>query len=61
MAKKEEVADIVGGFTKAQFLQSRQWEGIDKDILSTVLEDDKTYTLADAIKLVNDFKNREVK
>lgn len=47
-------------FTKAQFLQSRQRSGVEKDILSVVLQDDKTYTLAEADKLINDFKKRTV-
>ncbi|MNW62401.1 hypothetical protein D3C74_405280 [compost metagenome] len=60
MARPKEV-DISAGFTKVQFLASRQWEGSDKDILSVVLEDDKLYTLAEATKLVSQFKNSEVK
>lgn len=48
-------------FTKQQFLQSRQRSGTDKDILSVVLNDSKTYTIAEAEKLIGDFKKRKVK
>ncbi|WP_374718168.1 hypothetical protein [Neobacillus sp.] len=58
MAKEK---DIAAGFTKAQFLQSRQWQGIDKDILSVVLEPSKTYTIAEAKRLIDQFKQGQVK
>lgn len=58
---KDKQTDIASGFTKAQFLQSRHWQGIDKDILSVVLADDKTYTLADAKRLIEQFNNGEVR
>ncbi|MNW62358.1 hypothetical protein D3C74_404820 [compost metagenome] len=61
MVKPKVEVDLSAGFTKSQFLASPQWEGIDKDILSVVLEDGKPYTLAEATKLVNQFKNSEVK
>lgn len=59
MATKEK--DLASGFTKDQFLQSRQWQGIDKDILSVVLEPGKAYTIAEAKRLVEDFKKAQVK
>ena len=63
MAKKEEVKKepIATGFTKEQFLLSRQWQGIDKDILSITLKDGKRYTIAEAKQLVDKFKRGEVK
>lgn len=48
-------------FTKQQFLQTRQRSGADKDILSVVLDDSKTYTIAEAERLIADFKKRKVK
>ncbi|MFD1179208.1 hypothetical protein ACFQ3W_23345 [Paenibacillus puldeungensis] len=60
MAKDEQAVEIVSGFTKAQFMESRQWQGIDKDVLSVVLEDDKTYTIAEAKKLINQFNTGKV-
>lgn len=62
MANKEkQTPDIAAGFTKEQFLQSRQWTGTDKDVLAVVLEDSKTYSIAEAKQLVDDFKKGEVK
>lgn len=61
MAKEKQATDAVGGFTKDQFLQSQQWEGTEKDILSAVLNDGKLYSLAEAKRLVEEFKKGEVK
>lgn len=58
MSKEKELAV---GFTKEQFLQSRQWQGIDKDILSIVLEPGKTYTIVEAKRMIDDFKKAQVK
>lgn len=51
----------VGGYTKAQFLATRQRPGIEKDILSVVLDEGKTYTIAEANKLIDNFKKGKVK
>lgn len=63
MAKKEEAKQepVATGFTKEQFLQSRQWRGVDKDILSITLKDGKRYSIAEAKQLVDKFKRGEVK
>lgn len=64
MAKKEEDTKQKANtacFTKEQFVQSEQWQGVDRDILSIVLEDNKTYSIAQAKQLVEQFMNREVK
>lgn len=62
MANKEnQKLEITAGFTKEQFLGSRQWSGTDKDVLSVVLEEGKTYTLNEAKSLVDEFKNGEVR
>ncbi|MNJ57384.1 hypothetical protein D3C77_529710 [compost metagenome] len=64
MAKKEEDTKQKANaarFTKEQFVQSGQWQGVDRDILSVVLEDHKTYTLAQAKQLVEQFMIGEVK
>ncbi|GIP10396.1 hypothetical protein J1TS5_25660 [Paenibacillus macerans] len=55
---EEVVADK---FFKDQILASKQFVGVDKDILSIVLEDDKEYTVEDARKAVETFKNKGVK
>lgn len=48
------------GFTKSQFLQSRQYKGIEKDILKIKLEDGKKYTHEQAKRAIADFKKRKV-
>lgn len=55
----EEVA--ADKFSKEQILASKQFVGVDKDILSIVLEDGKEYTVEDARKAVETFKNKGVK
>lgn len=64
MAKKEEDTKQktnAARFTKEQFVKSEQWQGVDRDILSIVLEDNQTYTIAQAKQLVEQFMSREVK
>lgn len=51
----------VPAFTKEQFLKSRQRPGHERDILAAVLEDGKTYTLADADKALQEYLKRSVK
>ena len=58
---KSETKTKSGYFTKKQFLKSRQRPGIEKDILAAVMEDGKTYTLAEAEKLISEFKKGKVK
>jgi hypothetical protein len=48
-------------FTKEQFLASRQRPGHERDILAAVLEDGKTYTLAEAEKALQAYLKRSVK
>lgn len=48
-------------YTKAQFLSSKQFRGVDKDILSIVLVEGDTYTVDDAQKAIDRFKNKEVR
>lgn len=57
---EDKAKEIVRGFTKAQFLQSRQWQGVDKDVLTVLLEDGKTYTISEAKRLVDQFKQGKV-
>jgi len=58
---KSETKTKHASFTKEQFLSSQKRSGVEKDILAAVMEDDKTYTLAEAEKLISDFKKRAVK
>lgn len=48
-------------FTKTQFLSSRQRLGQEKDILASVLEDGKTYTIVEADKAIQSYLKRSVK
>lgn len=48
-------------FTKTQFLSSRQRPGQEKDILASVLEDGKHYTIAEAEKAIQSYLKRRVK
>lgn len=61
MSKEKEQPKTVAKFTKAQFLATRQRLGIEKDILAAVLDGGKTYTIADADKLISEFKKGKVK
>lgn len=46
-------------FTKEQFLTSRQRLGREKDVLAVVLESEKTYTIAEADKAIEEFLLKE--
>jgi len=48
-------------FSKAQFLVSQAYSGVQKDILSVVLDDEQRYTRAEAEEKMNQFKHRGVK
>ncbi|HEY4390343.1 MAG TPA: hypothetical protein VGN02_03240, partial [Paenibacillus sp.] len=48
-------------FSKAQFLASQAYSGVQKDILSVVLEDGQKYSRAEAEEKMNQFKHRGVK
>ncbi|URN94643.1 MAG: hypothetical protein NAG76_22970 [Candidatus Pristimantibacillus lignocellulolyticus] len=48
-------------FTKTQFLSSRQRPGQEKDILASVFEDGKHYTIAEAEKAIQSYLKRRVK
>ncbi|WMJ79536.1 hypothetical protein RBU49_11610 [Clostridium sp. MB40-C1] len=47
-------------FTKEQIVSSKQFTVIEKDILKALLED-KDYSLKEVKKVIQDFKEREVK
>ncbi|WP_068782263.1 MULTISPECIES: hypothetical protein [unclassified Paenibacillus] len=48
-------------FSKAQFLASQAYSGVQKDILSVVLKDGQRYTKAEAEVEINQFKYKGVK
>ncbi|GJM73005.1 hypothetical protein HMSSN036_52210 [Paenibacillus macerans] len=61
--KKEPQVEEVAAekFSKDKILASKQFKGVDNDILSIVLEDGKEYAVEDARKAVETFKNKEVR
>lgn len=60
--KEPQVEEVAADkFSKDQILASKQFAGVDKDILSIVLEGGKEYTVEDARKAVETFKNKGVK
>jgi len=48
-------------FSKAQFLASQSYSGVQKDILTVVLEEGQRYTRAEAKAKMNQFKHKGVK
>lgn len=48
-------------FTKQQFLSSKQFTAHEKDVISALLQDDKTYSVDTAKKLIKDFLKKEAK
>jgi len=54
------VGKLTAEFTKEQFLASRQRPGIERDILAAVLVDGKSYTIAEAERLKDEFLKKEV-
>ena len=56
MSHKEQAAL----YTKTQFLSSRQRPGKEKDILASVLEDGKSYTIAEAEEAIQSYLKRSV-
>ena len=47
-------------FAKESLIKSRKYAG-DKDLLSALLGDGKTYTIAETDKAIEDYRNKEVK
>lgn len=53
--------DFAPTYTKAQFLASKQFKPIQKDVLRALLKDGETYTFDQVQKLVDDYAKRTVK
>ncbi|CAM3905137.1 hypothetical protein [Paenibacillus lactis] len=47
-------------YTKEQLVEAKRFTTSEKDILSGLLAPDKTYTLDEAVAVINRFKEREV-
>jgi hypothetical protein len=58
---KQETEMEQSKFSVAQFLSSKQFTGVDKDIISVVLDDKKTYSIDEVKKAIDSFKNKGVK
>ncbi|AHD06154.1 hypothetical protein ERIC2_c23650 [Paenibacillus larvae subsp. larvae DSM 25430] len=48
-------------FSKEQFLESKQFKTIEKDILSIVLKEDRAYTIEQAKEMIKELLEREVR
>ena len=55
MSKKD-----LATFTKEQFLSSKNFAGLEKDLLQALLKDGESYTTDQAKKIMDDFKQRKV-
>lgn len=62
MASKAKTEDEipVPEFTKEQFLASKSYTGLEKDILRALLDDKQTYTKDQVRVIANDFERKEV-
>jgi len=47
-------------YTKAQFLASKQFTAVQKDVLRALMKDSETYTVEQARRLIDDFAKRKV-
>lgn len=52
---------VDAGYTKDQFFGSQQFTNIEKDFLSALLQEERTYTVSEANNLLADFKAKEAK
>ena len=59
--KKSETAEAAApAYTKAQFLVSKQFTAVQKDVLRALMKDGETYTVEQAQKLIDDYAKRKV-
>lgn len=58
--KQDKEAPQAAGYTKDQIVQSSMFAQ-HRDVVSAFLEDDKTYTLQEVDKVIDDFLKKEVK
>ncbi|MDQ0090181.1 hypothetical protein J2T12_003595 [Paenibacillus anaericanus] len=49
------------GYSREQFLTSQAFSGVEKDIISVILEEGLRYSKSDVQEEINKFKNRGVK
>lgn len=60
MAKKAETVKKKAEYTKQQFLNSKKFTTIQKDVLKVLLLDEQKYTNDQVKKLIEDFMKKEV-
>ncbi|MGG3278864.1 hypothetical protein [Paenibacillus solani] len=62
MSNKEKKAQPlpVPRYTKEQLVNAKRFTTSEKDVLMGLLEADKTYTLDEAVEVIESFKRREV-
>lgn len=61
MSEKSKEIKVKQGYTKEQFLKSKRYKGVQKDVLNVILKDDERYTHKQVEKLISDFGKRKVK
>ena len=60
MAENKMIVEKETTFTKQQIINSKKY--LDrKDVLNVLLKDDKSYTIKEVNKLINDFMKKEVR
>ena len=59
MAKNNKPEELMVSFTKEQIVNSKKFAK-SRDILLSLLDDDKRYTIAEIDKMIEDFLNKEV-
>ena len=61
MAKENKETDVIEiKFSKSQLVESKRFSG-QKDLLNTILEDDKEYTLEEVVSRVEKYMKGKVK
>lgn len=61
MAKENKETDVIEiKFSKSQLVESKRFSG-QKDLLNTILEDDKEYTLEEVVSKVEKYMKGKVK
>lgn len=60
MAKKAETVKKKAEYTKQQFLNSKKFTSIQKDVLNALLDDGEKYTNDQVKQIMDDFMRKEV-
>lgn len=57
---KTDSEKVENKFKKPQLLKSEYFSGVDKDMLSVILDDDKGYTINECVNILKKEKGRKV-